>query len=341
MTADLLVSILVVAWGDEPELGACLTAALGSQGVRVEVVVVDNGDRSGQVDRFEDHPRVRILRPGRNLGFAGGCNLAAAQATGEVLVLLNPDAIVAPGAVAALTATLQDPAVGIATASIRLADRPEIINSAGNPVHYLGLAWAGAHGQDAAGYQVPREVAGASGACCAVRASWWRELGGFDPAYFAYHEDVEISLRSWQRGRPVVYVPTAVAYHHYEFSRNEQKFYLLERNRLMTVVTTYSARTLVLLAVPLLALEVAVVIKAAADGWLPAKARGYAWILRHRSHLRSRRRRIQSERTCSDRQLAGIFADRFTPGVGTAGRVLRLANALSAVGGWIFRRWAA
>lgn len=341
MTQDPLVSILVVAWGDEPELGECLTAALASQGVEVEVVVVDNGDRSGQLEAFERHPRVRIVRPGSNLGFAAGCNLAASRAAGDVLVLVNPDAVVAPTAVAALTAALDDPAVGMATASVRLADEPQTINSAGNPVHYLGLAWAGGHGEAASAYQAPREVASASGACCAVSASWWHELGGFDPAYFAYHEDVEMSLRTWQHGRSVVYVPGAIAYHHYEFSRNELKLYLLERNRLVTVLTTYSRRTLLVLAIPLLALEIAVAVKATVEGWLPAKARGYVWILRNRGRLLSRRRRIQSERTRGDHELARLYAVRFTPGIITAGPALQVANALSVLGGRIFRRWAA
>jgi len=341
MTTDNLVSVLVVAWGHEPQLGACLGAVLASQGVDLEVIIVDNGDRSGQLQAFGADPRVRILKPGRNLGFAAGCNLAASVAAGEVFVLVNPDAVVEPSAASELVSALRDPTVGIATASVRLADQPQTINSAGNPVHYLGLAWAGEHGTDATRNQARREVASASGACCAVKASWWRSLDGFDPAYFAYHEDVEMSLRSWQQGRSVVYVPTAVAYHHYEFSRNEQKLYLLERNRLVTVLTTYSRRTLMIIAIPLIALEVAVLAKAAAEGWLPAKARGYIWILRNFGLLHARRRRIQAERTHDDHDLAGLYAVRFTPGVIAAGPVLNFANRLSEIGGWVFRKWAA
>lgn len=341
MIENPLASILVVAWGDEPELGDCLDAALASEGVAVEIIVVDNGDRSGLLDRFAEHRQVTVLRPGRNLGFAAGCNLAASSAAGDVLVLVNPDAIVTPSTVAELVAAVQDRTVGLATASIRLADEPEKINSAGNPVHYLGIAWAGGHGRTAAEYAEPRTVASASGACCAIRADWWRSLGGFDPDYFAYHEDVELSLRSWQRGRCVVYVPTAIVYHHYEFSRNELKYYLLERNRLVTVLTTYAGRTLAGLFIPLLALEAVVIAKAVVEGWLPAKVRGYAWILRHWTHIRARHRRIQAERTVNDRDLADLYAIRFTPGIGSGGTGLTMANSVSALGGRIFRRWAA
>lgn len=247
---SISVSALIVAYGAEPELGDCIDALLASEGALVDVVVIDNGDESGHLTRFVEHPRVDVHRPGSNLGFAGGCNLAAERATGGVLALVNPDAIVAPTALARLAAVACEPGVGIATASVRLADAPGLMNSAGNPVHYLGLAWAGGHGDPAEMHSVRVPVASASGACCAIRADLWRELGGFDPSYFAYHEDVELSLRCWQRGRQVVYVPDAVVLHHYEFSRNALKNYLLERNRLVTVLTTYSGRTLLLLGRP-------------------------------------------------------------------------------------------
>ncbi len=342
MPSAVAVSALVVAYGEEPELGHCLRALLDSEGVAIEVVVVDNGDRSGAVGEFEDDQRVRICRPGSNLGFAAGCNLAAAAATGDVLALVNPDAVVAPDALVHLVNALDSPGVGIATASVRLAEAPDTMNSAGNPVHYLGLAWAGGHGEPASAHADPATVASASGACCALRAEVWFQLGGFDPAYFAYHEDVEFSLRCWQRGLSVVYVPDAVVVHHYAFSRNDLKNFLLERNRLLTVLTTYSGRTLLGLAVPLLALEATVLAVAARAGWLPAKVRGYRWLVRHRTQIRRRRQRLQGERLCSDHDLAGIYAVTFDPGPGTvpAGRLTALANRASAAGGRVFVWWA-
>jgi len=250
MTTPVKVSVLIVAFGDEPELDACLAAVLASTGVAIDIVVVDNGDRSGHLRGLDHDARAQVIRPDTNLGFARGCNLAAEHAAGNVLALVNPDVIVAPSTLADLAAACSADEVGIATASLRLAAHPEIINSAGNPVHYLGLSWAGGHGDPADRHAARTAVASASGACCAIRADRWRDLGGFDEAYFAYHEDVELSLRCWQRGWSVVYVPSAIAYHHYDFSRHDLKTYLLERNRIVTVVTTFSASTLIGLRSP-------------------------------------------------------------------------------------------
>jgi GT2 family glycosyltransferase len=341
MTTSPKVSALIVAFGDEPELDLCLAAVLASSGVEVDLVVVDNGDRSGHLRTLESDARARVIRPATNLGFAGGCNLAAEHAVGDVLVLVNPDVIVAPDTLAELAEACSPAAVGIATASVRLAAHPGIINSAGNPVHYLGLAWAGGHGDPADQHASRTTVASASGACCAIRAARWRELGGFDEAYFAYHEDVELSLRCWQRGWSVVYVPSAIAYHHYDFSRHDLKSYLLERNRLLTVITTYSAWTLFWLAIPLLVQEIAMLAVAAIGGWFPAKLKGYLWIATHFGHVRSRRQLVQSERVRSDRDLAGLFAITLDAGNVETGTGIRIANRLSAVGGRVFRRLAA
>jgi GT2 family glycosyltransferase len=102
------------------------------------------------------------------------------------------------------------------------------MNQRRNPVHYVGLAWAGGHGEPADQYDKRRTVASASGACCALRRSLWSSLGGFETAYFAYHEDVEMSLRCWQRRARVVLLPDAVARHH--SSPQQCKSELLERN---------------------------------------------------------------------------------------------------------------
>jgi GT2 family glycosyltransferase len=207
-----------------------------------------------------------------------------------------------------------DDDVGIATGSLRLMDRPHLLNSAGNPVHYLGLSWAGGLGQPATSYDVARPVTGATGAVMALRRTTWEALGGFYEPLFAYHEDVELSLRCWQRGWSVRYVPDAVALHDYAFHRNARKMFLMERNRLLVVLTLYERRTLALLALPLAALELAVLAVAVRQGWWRQKLHGWWWLLRHQALVRSRRCDVQAVRTVGDRDLAELLTGSFSPG---------------------------
>lgn len=308
------VSVVVLAYGPEPLLGECVHAILSSTGVAVDVVLVDNGCTTDAVELLDGSPGVTVIRPSENTGFAGGCNLGARQATGELIGFVNGDAVVEPGAMAALAEALRDESVAIASGSLRLHERPDVINSVGNPVHYLGLSWAGGLGDPASAHQAPQEITSATGAIMMLRRPTWDTLGGFCQPMFAYCEDSELSLRAWQHGWRVVYVPSAVALHRYEFSRNDLKLYLLERNRLLMLFTLYQRRTLLLVLGPLLALEVAVLLVAARQGWWRQKVRGWTWLWRNRGLVRERRREVQQARTVPDRQLTRLLTAEFEPG---------------------------
>jgi len=162
------VTAVVLAWQAEPWLRRGVEALLASEKVTVDVVLVDNGCTTDDVEILERVPGVTVVRPGTNLGFAGGCNAGAAVATGDYLALVNGDAIVEPTTLARLVEEASRPGVGVVGASIRLASDPRLINSAGNPVHILGLSWAGRLGEPEEGGE-PVDVAVASGACMVLR----------------------------------------------------------------------------------------------------------------------------------------------------------------------------
>ncbi|MCW2972366.1 MAG: glycosyl transferase family 2 [Thermoleophilia bacterium] len=309
MTASPSVTAVVLAYGEEPYLDACVDAIAASTGVELDLVVVDNGGSPAHLAALRTRGDLRVVGPAENRGFAGGCNFGAAQGDGDFVVLVNSDAYPAPDAIARLVAVAARPEVGIASASIRLAAAPDVMNSAGNPVHVSGLTWAGAFEEPAADHQAPTDVASASGAGLAMRRALWEQLGGFDPIAFAYLEDTELSLRCWQRGLAVRFVPDAVVLHEYEFGRNARKFYLLERNRLLLLLTLLECRTLLLLAPLLLVLELLMLTQAVVGRWLPAKLRGWWWLLTHTSSVVARRRVVRGGAVLPD----GAWMWRLTP----------------------------
>ncbi|MFF5173556.1 glycosyltransferase family 2 protein [Micromonospora sp. NPDC000089] len=303
-----LVSAVMLAYGAEPYLVEGARAVLASTDVEIELIVVDNGCTGDGIDVVKGFPGVRVIRPEENTGYSGGCRVGAAEATGEWLAFVNSDAIVAPDALAKVVAVAGVPGVGAAMASIRLAENPELINTSGNPLHFMGLSWAGGNGEPASAHAVRTSVPSLSGCCFVINRELWRELDGFAAEYFAYHEDTELSLRLWQRGLRAEYVPDAVVAHHYEFSRNSLKLYLVERNRLISLFTAYETRTLVVLAPMLLLTEAALLVAALLGGWGREKARGWRWLWDNRAWLRARRRRLQAERTVPD----GVIAELMT-----------------------------
>jgi GT2 family glycosyltransferase len=289
-----------------------------------EVIVVDNG---GDAKVPEG---VTLLSPGENLGYGGGNNLGARQATGDVLVLLNPDTVVTPGALVGLVEPLEDRSVGIVTARLRLLDRPETLNSAGNEVHVTGIAWAGGYGQPADSVAKLQDVPFPSGAAMAIRRELFEELGGFTEELFLYQEDLILGWRVRLRGLRVVVSPAADVLHEYEFGRNPAKLYFLERNRLVFVLSSFSPRLLFLLAPVLASVEVGMLALALKEGWARDKVRGWGWLIQNAGWLRRQRRETQGLRRVRDRELAGFLSPEVAPGMVPVPAPVRAVNPLVA-----------
>jgi GT2 family glycosyltransferase len=302
---------VTVAYRSGEALGRLLDS-LASEGPS-EVIVVDNGDGGAEIEDARRREGVNVVSPGENLGYGAGSNLGARQATGEALVFLNPDTVATPGALAGLVGPLEDPSVGIVTARLRLLDDPGTLNSAGNEVHVTGIAWAGAYGAPADSVSELRDVPFPSGAAMAIRRDLFEELGGFTEELFMYQEDLLLGWKARLAGLRVVLEPAADVYHDYEYGRNLGKHYLLERNRLVFVLTTYSPRLLALLAPILVSTELAMAAHAATDGWLREKLRSWAWVARNARWLARERRTTQRLRRVPDRELAPLFTPTLSP----------------------------
>jgi N-acetylglucosaminyl-diphospho-decaprenol L-rhamnosyltransferase len=317
------VSVLIVAWNSGAELRRTLPPLLAELREGDELIVVDNDspDDSAAVVA-ELAPRARVVTMGRNRGFAGGANVGASAATRDLLVILNPDAMPLPGWGGAIRGPWRESRGWSAWQGLVAEGDGATINSAGNPVHFTGIVWAGRHGEPIAAAPEAEEVTALSGACLAVPLEVWRRIGGFAERFFMYHEDVDLSLRLRLAGETVGIEPTAVVAHDYEFTASTgSKWRWLERNRLATLVRVYPGPLLLLLAPALLATEAALLLAAAAGGWggqkLRANAEAIAWLPR----LLGERRAIARERKISAREFAAcLTADLDSPFIPAAVR---------------------
>jgi GT2 family glycosyltransferase len=192
------VSAIVVNYEGGELLLACLSALEHERGL-LEMIIVDNGSADGSTAAaVAAFPNVKVVAPTHNRGFAGGANAGAEAAGGELLLFLNPDVRVGPGAAAALAAAFGDPLVGVAG--------PVIAVAASDALEYGSTL-------DVIGSPVPVKP----GACplyvpgCALmtRASLFRELGGFDERFFMFVEDVDYCWRALLRGFDVRVVDSA------------------------------------------------------------------------------------------------------------------------------------
>lgn len=310
------VSVLIVAWNSSQELRRTLPPLLGELREGDELIVVDNASPDDSAAVVADlAPAAKIVTMGRNVGFAGGVDVGARAAIGDLLVILNPDAMPLPGWGEAIRRPWVEGRGWSAWQALVAEGDGETINSAGNPVHFTGIVWAGKHGEPLSAAPAPVEVSALSGACLAVPLSVWRGIGGFAPKFFMYHEDVDLSLRLRLAGERVGIEPTAVVAHDYEFGASSgNKWRWLERNRLATLVRDYPGSLLLLIAPVLLATEAALLLAALAGGWGGQKLRANAEVLLWLPRLLGERRAIRRERRISAADFAAaLTADLDSP----------------------------
>jgi GT2 family glycosyltransferase len=321
------VSVVIVAYRAGPALLRCLESLSGQESL-LETIVVDNGGGGDEIEEARGIDGVRVVEPAENLGFAGGCNLGAREARGDVLVFLNPDTVVAGGAAAQLERAVADPSVGIAMARLLLLDEPDKLNSSGVEVHVTGIGWAGGFREPADAISERREVPAPSGTAMAVRTDTFNRLGGFADELFMYLEDLELGWRARIAGYRVIVEPAADVLHEYEYGRNPRKNYFLERNRLVFVLSAYSARMLVLLGPLLVLTELGMTAVALKERWLGDKVAGWAWLVRNGAAVGRRRRSTQGLRKVRDRELADWLTPVFDPKMIPVPGLLRAANPL-------------
>jgi N-acetylglucosaminyl-diphospho-decaprenol L-rhamnosyltransferase len=299
------LSVLIVAWNSREELSRTLPALLPELGDDDELIVVDNDSTDGTAEAVAAlAPSARLVQTGRNAGFAGACNEGGRAARGDLLVILNPDAAPLPGFGEAIRRPWVEEWGWAAWQALVADEGGARINSAGNPVHFTGIVWAGMHGRPIEEAPGPCEVPALSGACLAIPRRTWEEVGGFPEEFFLYHEDVDLSLRLRLAGGVLGIEPSAVVDHEYEFGAREHKWRWLERNRWAFLVRVYPTSLLVLLAPALLATELALLPASVAGGWGRQKLAAIAEAVRWLPRLLRERRQIQATRTVSASELA-------------------------------------
>jgi len=220
--------VVLVTHETRDEVLGALASLAGHPG---QVVVVDAGSQDGTADAVRsNHPGVRVLELG-NVGYGRGVNAGAAvlDAEVEVVVAANADVRFAPDAIALLVATLEaDPELAAAAPRVRYPDGGHQASARRAP----SLATALAHG--AVGWLVPAnpatrryhaldltgphatepcDVDWVSGCAFAIRRSDLEAVGGFDPGYRLFVEDVDLCDRLRRAGRRIRFVPASVVEH--------------------------------------------------------------------------------------------------------------------------------
>jgi GT2 family glycosyltransferase len=225
-----MISVIIVNHNGEEHLRRCLVSLPGAE-VGNEILVVDNASSDGSLDMLRaDFPEVRVLEQSRNLGFGAANNVAAAQARGEYLLLLNADAWLETEALKRLHERLQrEERLALVAPTLLYPDgRRQFVWSpergvAGEALQQLRNRFENRKWAHGAFMRRASRLVGRlwfTAACVLVRTEAFRVVGGFDERFFMYFEDVDLCVRLENAGWRLAHEPDAVVRHAGGFARD-------------------------------------------------------------------------------------------------------------------------
>jgi GT2 family glycosyltransferase len=243
------VAVVILHWGATETTLRCLQSLQAAEWPgRRTVLVIDNTGRLDVDDIKLAAPlEIQLQRPQRNLGFCDGCNLGislALQAGADFILLLNNDAVVAPfflGPLLSAASQVSDAGL-LCPLIMQMTDPAKVWYQGGQFSLWSGIPIQGSRRSPINTAWPPREVDYATGCAMLIRPALIRSVGSFDPRFFAYCEDLDLSIRARQAGFRVLVVPASVVYHDVtdEPGRTSLSIYYSTRN-LIEVMRKHAA----------------------------------------------------------------------------------------------------
>jgi hypothetical protein len=230
------IAVAVISYNTRELLRQCL-ASVFADGAG-DVVVADNGSTDGSVEMLRaEYRRAQVFVDPSNPGYGSASNAAIALCRSDYVLLLNSDTLLAPGALRALCAYLDaNPRVAIVGPRLRNADGTlqRSLHQFPTPVvTLLDYSWVGRVVGLVPGlrklyvasdsHEKARAIPWVTGAALAIRKSAFHEVGGFDPSFFMYYEEVDLSYRLYRAGWETHFTPAAEVMHVGGASTSQQR----------------------------------------------------------------------------------------------------------------------
>lgn len=277
-----------------------------------EIIFVDNASTDGSVEFIKKLKSSRVKRLIKlvenkgNLGFALANNKAAEMAKGKYLFFLNNDTKIEPKVLLELVNKMEkDQDLAICGC--------KMMSYSGQKHFHTGI------GADIFGYPVVwKKVFYVEGSALMIRRGLFRKLGGFDPKYFMFHEDIDLAWRVWLWGYRVTALSSAVVYHFAggtagggekvkgKYKSSLLRRYYSERNNIRTLLKNYQTLSL-LFVLPLYFLinlaEVLFYLVMFKFKVIYLYLKAYIWNLVNLDDTLEERRKVQKARKVSDKQL--------------------------------------
>ena len=311
-TKKRMVSIIILNYNGEKFLENCLESIIRETNQSYEIIVVDNNSPDKSGEKFsKKYQKCNFILNKKNVGVSEGLNIGIRNARGKFVVLLNNDLIVAPKWLEHLFDAHEIYGNGLYQPKFLKMNDRTILDSAGNLINIFGFGFSREKGKkDVLQYNKIEEIGFAAGTCLFCSKEVFDKVGLFDEKFFAYNEDLDLGWRARLLNYKSYYVPKSIVYHHgsAQWKWSGEKFYLLERNRWIVLLSNYNTKTIIKLLPSLIIIELVLLVFFTKKKMLIKKLKSYGGIIKLFNHIQKRKKDIQKIRIVNEKEILDLFS---------------------------------
>jgi GT2 family glycosyltransferase len=309
-----LTSIIILNYNGAKVLHNCIESIYKTTKEKFEIIVIDNDSIDNSHNECKKQfPDIVLIENSENIGMTAR-NIGIDNSNGEFIVFLDSDTIVKSDWLTNFISSYDIHGEGLYQPKFMEIERRDIINSAGNMINVFGLTYLQGRGEiDLGQFNDFKIISYTGGACTFASKNTIKKIGNVDPIFFAYHDDVDYGWRGWLLEIPSYYEPKSIVYHYGSPTLNwsPKKFFLLERNRWICLLTLYSRTTLLKIFPLLLIVEIGMLGFFIEKRMLIMKIKSFFSIIKLLKEIEKRKKRIDKSRRSSDKKIIINFVDDF------------------------------
>ena len=283
------VGVLILGYNNLEYLKKCFNGILIQDYKNIFIYYDDNGSKDDSIAFVKNnYSNIKVRSFNNNYGYAKGNNVLLKIAFEDGMNLcfvLNPDTVLKKNTVSNLINSYnlhknRGLRVGLMQPVILLDQDRSKINTVGNAVHLMGFGFCKDYMKKYIPIRNDREILSVSGTGMLISKELYENIGAFDEDFFMYNEDQDLSIRSFLSGYKNFLSSKSVMYHKYNFSKNKDKWFYSERNRLLIMLKNYPSKLLLFLAVPFFITEILALIYSLFTGWFFQKILSYVDVVK-------------------------------------------------------------
>lgn len=309
--SEKLISIIILNYNGEKFLKKCLESILDESHHDIEIIIVDNNSPDKSAEKIlSDFKNCKFIINKKNLGVPEGLNIGINNSSGKYVVLMNNDITVTSKWLDRLLQAHKENGDGLYQPKLLEMKNPNNINSGGNMINVFGFGFSKSKGKkNTDKNEKIEEISYASGACLFTTKKVLEEIGPLDKKLFAYHEDLDLGWKARLLDYKSYFVPKSIVYHFgsAQWQWSSQKFFLLERNRWIILLSNYSLKTIIRLYPSLLIIELFLLIFFVKKKLLLTKIKSIGGTIKSYNHIRERRKYNKKLSRIKDQEIIKSF----------------------------------